>query len=277
MIQSKTLTRLLGAVFAAFLAVALLAPVVQAREPAPGYTQFAGCPSPEEASGLTACIRSEVTGGHLTMGTKEVPIENPLTISGGVNENLENFTYNSKGGLSKTPQKVPGGVLGLTGLTWLLEFFGSEALTLYATTELAGTPSNFDFTSVTLPIKVHLTTPSGVLGNSCYIGSNTTPIVLNLITGTTNPPPPNEPITGQEPVFTLDEEHFIAHFDNGIYVDNAFAVPGASGCKLVLFGFIPISLNGFVNEQAGLPSPAGKNESVENFNLELTERALVYP
>src|SRR6185436_573266 len=101
---------------------------------------------------------------HLNVGKKEVPIVNPLTIVGGLNAELEHFAFNSKGGLSKTAQKVPGGVIGLTGLTWLLEFFGSEALTLYATTELAGTPTNFSFSSVTLPIKVHLTNPSGLLG-----------------------------------------------------------------------------------------------------------------
>lgn len=275
MTQSRKFAGLLTALAAAALALALLAPAASAKEPAPGYTQFAGCPSPEEKAGLSSCIRSEVTGGFLQMGKKNVPIEKPLTISGGVNEFLEGFTYNSKGGLSKVKQKVPGGVIGLTGLTWLLEFLGSEALTLYAVTELAGTPTNFNFSSVTLPIKVHL--ENSVLGNSCYIGSNSNPIVLNLITGTTNPPPPNKPITGKEAEFSFQENPTIAHFDNGIFVDNSFAVPGASGCVLKLFGFIPISLNGLVNEQAGLPSPAGNNSTEEKFNLELTERALVYP
>ncbi|HMJ72189.1 MAG TPA: hypothetical protein VK471_02365 [Solirubrobacterales bacterium] len=260
----------------AVLAVALLAPAAQAREPAPGYSQFAGCPSPEEKSGLALCLFSNITGGHLQMGTKDVPIENPLTLSGGADENFEGFSYNSKGGLSKTKQKVPGGVIGLTGLTWLLEFFGSDALTLYAETELAGTPTNFTINSVTIPIKVHLTTPSGVLGSTCYIGSNASPITLKLITGTTSPPPPNKPITGKEPTFSIDGKSII-HLNNGTYVDNSFSVPGASGCVLKLFGFIPISLNSFVNSQGGLPSPAGKNEAVQNFNLEFVERGLVYP
>ena len=275
MTQSRTLAGLLSAVVAAIAAMALLAPVASATEPAPGFEQFAGCPSPAENPESIFCIRSEVHGGYLQMGSKTVPIENPLTISGGLNESLGNFAYNSQGGLSKTKQKVPGGVIGLTGLTWLLEFFGSEALTLYATTELAGTPSNFTFSSVTLPIKVHLTTPSGVLGNSCYIGSNSNPITLNLTTGTTEPPPPNEPITGQEGEY--EETETILYFKNGTYVDNSFAAPGASGCTLKLFGFIPISLNSFVNSQAGLPSAAGHNSTVENFDLELTAQELVYP
>jgi hypothetical protein len=163
----------------------------------------------------------------------------------------------------------------LTGLTWLLEFFGSDALTLYAETELAGTPGKFNFSSVTLPIKVHLTTPSGVLGSTCYVGSNSNPIVLNLITGTTSPPAPNKPITGKEPEISEGEDG-IFHLNNGTYVDNSFAAPGASGCVLKLFGFIPISLNGFVNSQSGLPSPAGNNEAVQDFDLELVPAALVY-
>ena len=274
MIQSKTV-RLLGAAVTALLAVALLAPAVQAAETAPGYEQFSGCPTPAESPGTPLCIRADVTGGHLQTGSKTVPIENPLTLSGGVNELFENFTAGPEGGLTKVKQKVPGGVIGLTGLTWLLEFFGSDALTLYATTELAGVPTGFTIETVTLPIKVHLTTPSGVLGNNCYIGSNSSPITLHLTTGTTSPPGPNEPITGKFPEIT--EEGSIIHLDNGEYVDNSFAAPGANGCTLKLFGFIPISLNGFVNSQAGLPSAAGTNETRQEFNIEFTSQELVYP
>jgi hypothetical protein len=275
MTQSRTLAGLLAAIGAAIAALALLAPVASAAKTNPGYEQFKGCPTPAEKT-LELCITSKVTGGHLQVGKKDVPIENPLTLSGGLNSEFEEFTAGPEGGLSKTAQKVPGGVLGLTGLTWLLEFFGSEALTLYATTELAGQPTGFTIGTVTLPIKVHLTTPSGVLGNTCYIGSNSNPIVLHNTTETTNPPPPNEPITGKFPKFFEDEKTGILHLEEGIYVDNSFSAPAASGCVLKLFGFIPISLNGFVNEQSGLPAPAGTNEAVQDFNIEITLQELVY-
>lgn len=277
MIQSKLPARLLTGAVMAVLAVALLAPAAQAQEPAPGYTQFKGCPTPEQSSFVEVCVRADVLGGHLQMGKKDVPIENPLALTGGVNNELEGFTANASGGLTKVKQKVPGGVIGLTGLTWLLEFFGSDALTLYATTELAGPPTEFAFATVTFPIKVHLETPSGVLGNNCYIGSNSSPIVLNLTTGTTSPPPPNEPITGKESEISFDEEKEIIKLSGGEYVDNEFAAPGANGCVLKLFGFIPISLNGFVNSQAGLPSPAGTNETTQEFTLELASQEKVYP
>ncbi len=276
MTQSTALAKLLTVLGAAIAALVLLAPAASAREPAEGFERFAGCPSPEESPETPVCVLTNITGGHLQTGSKTVPIENPLTLSGAVNEAFEGFTASPSGGLSKVKQKVPGGVIGLTGLTWLLEFFGSDALTLYATTELTGPPTGFNFSSVTIPIKVHLTTPSGLLGSTCYIGSNSEPITLHLVTGTTNPPPPNEPISGKVPKITVDEQG-IVHVNDGTFVDNSFAAPGANGCVLKLFGFIPISLNGFVNEQSGLPSPAGTNETVQDFNIEFAPQALVYP
>ena len=195
-------------------------------------------------------------------------------LNGGVDGEFEGFSANAKGGLSKTKQEVPGGIIGLTGLDWLINFLGLEDLKLYAVTELAGVPSDFTINTVTLPIKVNLINP--ILGNNCYIGSVSSPIVLHNTTGTTEPPPPNEPITGQEPEFSVDE-NIIVHLDDGIYVDNSFSAPGASGCVLKLFGFIPISLNGFVNSQSGLPAAAGTNETVQEFDIEFTARENVYP
>jgi hypothetical protein len=273
MIQSKTLARLLSAAGAAILALVLLAPMAQAKEPAPGFERFAGCPSPEEAK-RPICVRSVISGGHLQVGKKDVPIKNPLTLSGGVNEAFEEFAASPKGGLTKVKQEVPGGIIGLTGLDWLINFLGLEDLKLYAVTELAGPPTGFNFSSVTIPIKVNLINP--ILGNSCYVGSVSSPIVLKLTTGTTSPPPPNKPITGKEGKLSVDGQG-VVHVDDGIFVDNAFSAPGASGCVLKLFGFIPISLNGFVNSQSGLPAAAGTNEAIQEYDLELASQEAVYP
>jgi hypothetical protein len=270
--QSTLPARLGGAALMAVLAICLLAPAAQAKEPAPGFTQFAGCPTPEEHK-TTFCVRSDVTGGHLQVGKKDVPIKNPLTISGGLNESFEEFRAGPKGGLSVVKQEVPGGIIGLTGLDWLVNFLNLEGLKLFAATELAGEPTGFNFTEVTIPIKVHLINP--VLGNSCYIGSVSSPIVLHLQTGTTSPPAPNKPITGVTPEFS--EAGGIFFEKNGEFVDNSFSAPGANGCTLTLFGFIPIGLNGFVNSQSGLPAAAGTNETRQKFNLEIAEQSTVYP
>lgn len=273
MTQSKTLAGLLAAIGAALVALALSAPLASAATPNPGYGQFAGCPSPEESSATPICIRAEVTGGHLQVGKKDVPIKKPLILSGGVDEEFEGFTANSKGGLSPVQQEVPGGIIGITGFDWLINFLGIEELKLYAETQLAGVPTDFTIGTVTLPIKVRLINP--ILGNNCFIGSVANPITLNLTTGTTSPPAPNKPISGKEPTLTVDELEII-HLDEGRYVDNSFSAPGASGCVLKLFGFIPISLNGFVNSQAGLPAAAGTNETTQDFNIEFTVQENVY-
>ena len=270
---------LLLAVAGLITAFAAVSPVAQAAKPNPGYTQFAGCPNvfTENPKSLT-CLRSEIKSGKFKMGNKEVPIEHPITLTGGV-EKLFSPTpvyYNSEGGLTKVKQKVPGGIIGLTGLTWLAEFLGIEALTLYATTELVGTPIVAGTAFAQLPIKVHLENSTGVLGKSCYVGSNTAPIVLNLTTGTTSPPPPNKPISGKEPFLEFEPVLEIQKAKNGTYVDNSFAAPGANGCVLTLFGFIPISINGLVNTQSGLPAAAGTNETVQNYDAELAASELVY-
>lgn len=272
MSQSRKPAKLLVSLGAAIAAMALLAPIAPAAEPAPGYERFAGCPSPEENPTVEACVRSVIDGGHFQMGSKNVPISKPMTLSGGGTSGGQ-FVFTSKGGLSPVKQLVPGGIVGLTGLDWLVNFLNLEGLKLYAVTELAGTPNPLT-DPATLPIKVHLI--NSVLGNNCYVGSTSNPIKLNLTTGTTSPPPPNQPITGKEPELSFTPDG-VLHGNNGVFVDNSFAAPGANGCVLTLFGFFPISINGLVNSQSGLPAPAGTNETVQNFDLELVNPNLVYP
>lgn len=203
------------------------------------------------------------------MGNKKVPISNQMVLSGGLNNEFKFI----KPSLTPVKQQVPGGVIGLTGLDWLVNFLDIDTLQLFAVTELAGSPVLGE--NLTLPIKVRLVNP--VLGSKCYVGSNSNPIVLNLTEKTTSPPPPNQPITGKEFEFSEDVASGIATFKNGVLVDNSFAAPGANGCVLTLFGFIPISINGLVNSQSGLPAPAGTNETVQNVDMELVAANRVYP
>jgi hypothetical protein len=273
----KRTTALLSVMSVAVFFLSVVAPTAEARTPAPGYSQFAGCPSPEERAEIEGCYTTTITSGFLKMGSKNVPIEKPITLSGGFGA-AEKTYFNSKGGLTKVRQKVPGGIIGLTGLTWLAEILGSEALTLYAVTELAGTPGSPLQEPFTLPIKVHLENSTGVLGSNCYIGSNSNPITLNLTNETTSPPPPTKAITGEFGKLEVDPANEnIIWIKHAKYVENAFAAPAASGCTLTLFGFIPISLNSLVDAQAGLPAAAGTNETVQVTDSEVTESTHVYP
>jgi hypothetical protein len=267
--------RALSGAVTLLLGLLLASAVAQAETPNPGYGQFSGCPSTKEVPVVAVCQRAVVKGGHFEMGNKDVPLTNPMVLSGGLDGTGAGPIYFSpNGGLTPVKQTVPGGVIGITGLDWLVNFLNIEQLKLYAVTELAGTPS-VNEEIITLPIKVHLVNTA--LGNSCYVGSNSAPIILHLTFNTTNPPPPNEPISGVIPKFIFDSETGIVTLPGGVYVDNSFAAPGANGCTLTLFGFIPVSLNGLVNLQAGLPSPAGTNETIQNIDMELAPVSKVYP
>jgi hypothetical protein len=257
----------------AITALALFASAAEAATPAPGYERFAGCPSSAENPSVTGCIRSVISGGHFKMGNKNVPITNPIALTGGVNSELGGFVAAPEGGLTSVKQEVPGGVIGLTGLDWLINFLHADALKLYAVTELVGQPTVGE--ELTLPLRVHLINP--VLGNSCYVGTSSAPILLHLISGTTNPPPPAEPISGTPPTFGIDLESEVLSFKNGVYVDNSFAAPGANGCQLKLLGFIPVSLDGVVDLASSLPAAGGTNETVQNIDIELAPEARVYP
>lgn len=275
--KAKRYAKLVTVVAAALAALAMISPAAQAEKPNPGYEQFAGCPSPfTENPKVVTCIRADITGGNFKMGNKNVPIEKPIKISGGLEGSLKGFTANAEGGMSKVKQKVPGGVIGLTGLTWLAEFLGIDALTLYATTEPAGLPVFKDLNTVSLPIRVHLENSTGVLGSNCYVGSFTSPINLNLTTGTTSPPGPNKPITGKAGEVSFDPVLEIFRSKNAVFVDNSFSAPGASGCVLTLFGFIPVSINGIVNLQSGLPAAAGTNETKQTTSTELVNAEFPY-
>lgn len=217
------------------------------------------------------------------MGQKTVPLKNPVILKGGT-EFLsaeagifgpQNFLAPTDGQtLSKTPQPVPGGLLGVTAPTWwpsiLRELFNetiNNGFTgVQATVELAGPASSVKInflntlsgsgTALAMPVKVKLS--NSFLGSNCYIGSNSSPIKLNLTTGTTSPPPPNSPITGSPGETGLLEEAGLVDKNNRL-VDNSFATPGANGCGGFLFSW---AVDPFVNSIVGVPSAAGTNTAI---------------
>lgn len=262
----------------ALASMAALASAASAAKPASPYEDFAGCPSPAEQPFVGDCLKWEFFGGQIGFGNREIPVTIPIILRGGIEQETANFLYNSEGGIVPVKQQVPGGLVGLTGYKWLDEALGkSELLKLYATVELAGNPGSLNEPPFTVPVKIHLENP--FIGNSCYVGSTASPITLALTTGTTNPPAPNKPISGQ-PRGDLEPEaarpEVLVSSSPGIYVDNAYSVPAATGCEFN-FGPIHTPISELINSRYALPSAAGKNTTALDFNLALTFPEVVYP
>jgi hypothetical protein len=246
------------------------------------FAVFADCPL--TASGNVSCFYAKTESGEFTIGKKTVPIVNPQILQGGLKETevppFEEFVAAKDGNtLSKTPQKVPGGLTGLVNCTeikgsGLLEkalrascegIFENGLTGVNATVELAAPAKSIEVslaallsqtgTALGLPAKVHLENP--LLGSSCYIGSNSAPVVIGLTTGTTSPPAPNKPITGAvgEVGFT---ESGILQVKNNKLVNNSFAAPATNGCG----GIFEFLLGPIINSQLGVPSAAGHNTAI---------------
>jgi hypothetical protein len=243
------------------------------------YARFTTCPTANPNT--DACVYAESSSGVFKLGKKEVPLKNPVILKGGVDSATTDifgpltFIAPTDGNtLSKTAQPVPGGLLGITAPSWwpqLLKDLFNETINngftgVTATVELAGPVSSVNLnvlntllasgTALSMPVKVKLGNP--FLGSSCYIGSNSNPIQLNVTSGTTSPPPPNTPISGSPGELILPEEGIIATKNNKL-VDNSFAAPGANGCGGLLFSW---AVDPFVNSIVGVPSAAGTNTAI---------------
>jgi len=227
---------------------AAMALVVGAGAAKAAFPDFTGC-----ASGAF-CIDIQNRSGNFNIGDFNVPLHESLEIRGQLVPNgteIPDFVpIPGTNGFFARPERVPGGLLGIE---WLP---GNSVL---AITELAGPSSAIRIEPntgrVQVPIKVRLV--NTLLGMNCHIGNNSRPIVLNLITGTTSPPPPNTPITGRRGSFMAIPGGFALIGNTN--VENSFAVPGATECGLGL-GLI----NTLVNLKLGLPSPAGRNSITLN-------------
>jgi hypothetical protein len=242
------------------------------------FKKFNDCPSTE--SGVRKCVYSVTNGGTIVLGSKKTPIVNPVTLQGGIfapNEetNIAKFA-GAVGGetLSKTPQPVPGGLAGIVPpesapllVKLAIAFFFENGLTgVNATLELAKPASEIEISTfnllieeglaLRLPVKVHLENP--FLGSSCYVGSNSNPIIWNLTTGPTSPPSPYESIHGQAGFPELKEHNELAEVTENELVENAWEAPKATGCGE------PLSLlvDPVINAAIGLPSTPGKNTAI---------------
>jgi hypothetical protein len=264
---------------AAVVAAVMLIPASASAALTGPFEKFNTCPLTNPS--INVCIYAESSSGEFLVGKKSVPIKNPVILKGGATGPfgplgpLTMVAPTDGVVISKTPQPVPGGLLGVTAPSWwpqILKNLFNETINngftgVTATVELAGSASavKLNFANAltgagpafSMPVKVKLSNP--FLGSNCYIGSNSNPINLNLTTGTTAPPPPNAPITGSPGVPEEEVIEKVLALRNNKLVDNSFASPGANGCGGILFSWL---VDPFVESIVGVPSPAGTNTAI---------------
>jgi hypothetical protein len=236
----------------------------------PAWSVFSDCPT--SVSGVYDCVYSQSTSGSFTLGTTTVTIgSTPIVFQGGVTGDTETFVPAADGDtLSKVPLTVPGGLLGLTPpnlfpqpLQGIIDAAINAFNGVTATAELVATPT-FSFgnfltghgTTVTLPVQIQLSNP--FLGNACFIGSASDPVTLNLTTGKTKPPAGVTKLKGTHGTLGFFDDGNVAAANGDTIVDNAFAVPGATGCG----GIFSALIDPVVNAKTGIPAAAGTNSAV---------------
>jgi hypothetical protein len=252
------------------------------------YAPFADCPLANTS--VENCVFAQTKSGEFIVGTKTVPIVNTITLQGGfsgIESSIKFIGAEDGKTLSKTPQPVPGGLLGVVAPSFLPKFlqelfneFINKGITgVTATTELAAPASsiglntentlNEEGIALSLPVKIKLDNP--FLGTSCYIGSNAHPVVIEFTTGTTSPPEPNEPISGKAGTFEEEDSFQLIRLKNNTLVNNSFAAPGAEGCG----GILSFLVDPAVNAEVGIPAEEGHNTAILNSTLEVANATTV--
>jgi hypothetical protein len=244
------------------------------------------------------CVVAVTQGGYVTLGKKTVPIVNDVTFQFADGRQLQPtygnvlegtlFThaqhiYAASNGdtMSKTPQPVTGGLLGLVppalsppavnALT--SRYREGKTSEVHSTLELVAPAhgltnayiSEWDLVeeyaddegaAIYLPVRIHLENP--FFGSSCYVGSEAAPIKLGLWTGQTHPPAPAMPLHGRGGIFWGVEENTIIELRGTNLVSADWAAPAVTGCG----GLLAPIIDPILDKSIGLPSPAGRNVAV---------------
>ncbi|MEU9857164.1 hypothetical protein [Streptomyces sp. NPDC047974] len=219
------------------------------------------------------CVVSYSLSGSIKLGNTTVPTGR-TNLQIGVVQNADgtnSVVAPAGGALIADSATVPGGLMGLmcpSDIPFVTDICrkltDADLNRITATMESVGTPSEFDQIAgvltdqpiVTIPVRIRLQNP--FLGDNCYIGSKSNPILLRP----KNLTAPGFGVTRFDGDGTANEEGEMSRLDllGATQYDDGFAVPGASGCGLGWFGIIDAA----VNLKTGLPAGAGKNKLLLN-------------
>ncbi|MEU3249841.1 hypothetical protein [Streptomyces sp. NPDC006997] len=214
------------------------------------------------------CVVASSPSGSIKLGSTTVTT-GKTNLQMGVVQNSDgtsSVVAPSGGALIADSATVPGGLLGLMCpsdipfVTAICDQLTNSTLNkITATVESVGTPYAFNQTAgiitgepiVAIPVRIHLENP--FLGSNCYIGTRSAPVVLRPQNLTF--PDFGISFFNGDGSTADDGELTRINLTGATQNDSTFAVPGASGCGLGLFGLIDAA----VNAKTGLPSAAGEN------------------
>jgi hypothetical protein len=227
---------------------------------------------------VASCVVADSPSGSITIGSSTTPTGDANLQFGLFQNNggsVSTFTPVPPpgGALVAAPAQVPGGLLGIMcpSNIPIVSSLCQQALNnnllnaVTAVVQPAGAPSNLNIVAqfqvgkpiIRLPVKLQLQNP--LLGSSCYLGSDSSPIVLrptNLTAPTFGPGELFDANGTPDPTNGVLQSLIL----NGTQGDNTFSVPGASGCG----GLLSLVVDAAINLKLGLPSPKGKNHLVLN-------------
>ncbi|MEV6162811.1 hypothetical protein AB0L71_12950 [Streptomyces sp. NPDC052052] len=218
------------------------------------------------ATDTATCVSSHSASGTIKLGNSVVPVGASDLQIGVITHPGGGTTVVSppEGALVADSAQIPGGLLGLMCpsdipvITNICNQLTDAKLNrVTATIESVNNPSSFSLVAgfsvgkpiVTLPVRIHL--ENSFLGDSCYIGSASDPILLNPANLTRPTSVSTQRFAGDG---TTDSTGPMGRISllGATQSDTTYAVPGATGCGLGL-------LNWAVNLKTDLPSASGNN------------------
>jgi hypothetical protein len=266
--------RMLGVTVALAALVATLGTAASAQ--ANKFKPFEYCPLHDTEVTVTGCVYAKSTpASSFTAGNVTVPLTKPIILRGGFFEQGGEQTFVGAEGaptLTAAPQLAPSlandvdpSLLAQPLRATYESDIAKGETKVTATIELAGAPSVVVLNEenilepevvpgeggklgLGLPTKVKLS--SAFLGPDCYVGSNGSPIEIELTTGKSGS------LEGTPGELQFEKNGWILTISGDSLVNNTYEAPGATGCGE------GGGADAAVNAKLGLPSAPGKNSAV---------------
>jgi len=249
------------------------------------YKSFTNCPlnnplmheagqlsAANSFGGFAACVAGNAVTGSITLGNITTPVTEPVNVQFGFAWQPDNAGYPQpaypplagESAILKTKADLIPEALTtalscdtatdatIQNICQTAEANGGAYNQVYALAQEAGQLSNFNLLAWTQPVKFKLINP--LLGNNCYIGTDSDPVVLNpsLSVG-----PGGGLALLNDPQPTVHPDSEVLEITGASAGDNTFSAPGVIGCGPGGVSNVPV--DEALNASSGLPAASGNS------------------